>query len=152
MIFKMSFHVLSTHHDLSDKPGVFAVLFVVTFSFIITIFRVLTSVLRHGTPSQRVAGYFSCLKRCSREEGTKEAYRDVARLIKSHIKDGDLTTTDAAASLVLIKKRQDRSKGTRKQVAKDSTALEDLKFQQLLEFFPYAKASYGYSHMLLTVS
>ena len=72
-------------------------------------------------------------------------------MIKSHIHDGDLTTTDAAASLVLIKKHQDRAKETKTLAVKDSTAQEDLKFQQLLEFFPYAKASYGYSHMLLKV-
>ena len=72
-------------------------------------------------------------------------------MIKSYIYDSDITTTDAVASLVLIKKHQDRSKETSRQAVKNTSMLEDLKFKQLMEFFPYAKAAYGYKPNLLKV-
>ena len=72
-------------------------------------------------------------------------------MIKSHIDDSDITTTDAVASLVLIKKHQERAKEESLKAIESTSMLEDLQFKKLMEFFPYAKAAYGFKFSLLKV-
>ena len=141
---------------------------VIGLSYVMIVVKIVTAVLsfRPSESTARSLNYRSlqCLMPCTRDEGSVQAFRDIASLLSKVLHDPSLVPSDLVAGLlVLAQKRHRPQKSGREEVLAEVAgvtvtavrecgdtelarvvARPDIAWQEVKHFYSYASAAYGY--------